>query len=82
MLPAVDGFEPELLLLSAGFDAHAEDPLANFELGDDDFAWVTQQLVELADRHADGRVVSTLEGGYDIPALAASVRAHLGAMAG
>ena len=77
VLPAVDAFKPELLLISAGFDAHADDPLAGMRLVEDDFAWVTEQLCDLADRHCQGRVVSTLEGGYDLEALAASTAAHV-----
>ena len=77
VLPAVDAFKPELLLISAGFDAHADEPLAGMRLVEDDFAWVTEQLCDLADRHCQGRVVSTLEGGYDLEALAASTAAHV-----
>jgi acetoin utilization deacetylase AcuC-like enzyme len=77
ILPAVDAFAPELLLMSAGFDAHADDPLANLDWSEADFAWLTERLCDLAQRHCDGRVVSTLEGGYDLPALAASAAAHL-----
>ena len=77
VLPAVDAFKPELLLISAGFDAHADDPLAGIRLVEVDFAWVTEQLCDLADRHCQGRVVSTLEGGYDLEALAASTAAHV-----
>ncbi len=81
VLPRIDAFAPELLLISAGFDAHRRDPLANFELLEEDFAWITRELVRLAIRHAGGRVVSVLEGGYDLTALAASVVAHLHALA-
>ena len=81
ILPAVDRWAPELLLVSAGFDAHAQDPLANLQLHEDDFAWITSALVSLAEHHAAGRVVSTLEGGYDTAALAASVVAHVQALA-
>ncbi|KGM31503.1 arginase family protein, partial [Inquilinus limosus] len=77
VLPAVDAFAPELLLISAGFDAHARDPLAHLELNEGDFAWATLELMRLADRHCDGRVVSTLEGGYDLRALALSTAAHV-----
>ena len=80
ILPALDNFAPQLVLISAGFDAHAADPLANIRLGEDDFAWITERMVELAERHADGRVVSTLEGGYDPDALVRSVLAHLKAL--
>jgi len=80
ILPALDAFQPDLLLISAGFDAHADDPLAGLGLHEDDFAWVTAELVTLARRHARGRVVSTLEGGYDLEALAASAAAHVRAL--
>jgi acetoin utilization deacetylase AcuC-like enzyme len=77
VLPALEDFAPELLLISAGFDAHRADPLAQMALVEEDFAWVTARLCDVADAHAGGRVVSTLEGGYDLPALAASVAAHV-----
>lgn len=77
VLPALDDFAPELLLISAGFDAHRADPLAQMNLGEEDFAWVTERLCDIADAHAGGRVVSTLEGGYDLEALAASTAAHV-----
>ncbi|SEW41793.1 Acetoin utilization deacetylase AcuC [Cognatiyoonia koreensis] len=77
VLPRVDAFSPEFLLISAGFDAHKDDPLAGLNLVDDDFAWVTLQLCDLAAKHCQGRVVSALEGGYDLPALGASARAHV-----
>ena len=81
ILPRLDAFRPELVLVSAGFDAHATDPLANMALVEDDFHWVAERLVELAERHADGRVAAVLEGGYNPPALAASVRAFLTGLA-
>lgn len=77
---AIDDFAPDLLMISAGFDAHRADPLANLELVEDDFAWVTEGLIELADKHARGRVVSVLEGGYDLNALTSSCLAHLNAL--
>ncbi len=77
VLPAVEAFAPEMILISAGFDAHARDPLANLGLSEADFAWVTERLCEIAGRCCGGRVVSTLEGGYDLSALAASVAAHV-----
>ena len=77
ILPALEAFRPELILISAGFDAHGADPLANLDLTEADFAWVTGRICDLAARHAKGRVVSTLEGGYDLEALAASVAAHV-----
>ena len=72
---------PELLLVSAGFDAHRADPLAQLELEDEDFAWLTGELVAIAERRSGGRIVSVLEGGYDPPALARSVVAHLRTLA-
>ncbi len=77
ILPAVDDFEPELIIISAGFDAHAADPLANLNWSEGDFRWVTEEICKVADACCDGRVVSTLEGGYDLDALAASVAAHV-----
>lgn len=77
ILPALDAFAPELLILSAGFDAHRLDPLAALRVETADFAWLTAELAMLAGRHCGGRLVSVLEGGYDLPALAASVAAHL-----
>ena len=77
ILPALDAFRPELVLISAGFDAHRSDPLAQLQLDEEDYAWVTERLIEIADRHAGGRLVSALEGGYDLPALGASVAAHV-----
>ncbi|MCB2046974.1 MAG: histone deacetylase family protein [Novosphingobium sp.] len=80
LLPAIDAFAPDLLLISAGFDAHASDPLAQMRLQAEDYAWLTGELRAVADRHCDGRIVSTLEGGYDLAALAESVVAHLRAL--
>jgi len=77
VLPAVEAHRPEMIFVSAGFDAHARDPLANLNLVEADFAWATAQLCALADKHCSGRIVSTLEGGYDLSALAASVAAHV-----
>jgi acetoin utilization deacetylase AcuC-like enzyme len=77
ILPALDRFRPELLMISAGFDAHRSDPLASIELDEDDFAWATEALADVARRHSGGRIVSLLEGGYDLTALAASVAAHV-----
>jgi acetoin utilization deacetylase AcuC-like enzyme len=81
VLPRLEAFAPEFLFVSAGFDAHARDPLASFELVEEDFAWITSRLVEIADRHGGGRIVSVLEGGYDLEGLAGSVVAHLRALA-
>ncbi|MEL7257033.1 MAG: histone deacetylase family protein [Pseudomonadota bacterium] len=77
VFPALEGFKPELLIISAGFDAHADDPLANLNFLEEDFAWVTRKLCQIAATHAKGRVVSCLEGGYDLRALAASAAAHV-----
>jgi acetoin utilization deacetylase AcuC-like enzyme len=76
-LPALDEFRPQLLLVSAGFDAHAADDMARLRLGAADYGWVTDVVCAVAARHAAGRVVSTLEGGYDLPALAASAATHI-----
>jgi acetoin utilization deacetylase AcuC-like enzyme len=77
ILPALDRFRPEFLMISAGFDAHHSDPLASLELDEDDFAWATERLADVARRHCGGRIVSLLEGGYDLTALAASAAAHV-----
>ncbi|HEX2116064.1 MAG TPA: histone deacetylase family protein [Alphaproteobacteria bacterium] len=80
ILPALDRFKPDLVMISAGFDAHADDPLASLQLHEDDYEWVTAALLEVAETHAKGRLVSTLEGGYDLRALAASAAAHVRAL--
>jgi acetoin utilization deacetylase AcuC-like enzyme len=80
-LPALDRFRPQLVFVSAGFDAHREDPLAYLNLEDEDYRWVTQRLVEVAERHGGGRVVSTLEGGYNTTALGRCVVEHLSVLA-
>jgi acetoin utilization deacetylase AcuC-like enzyme len=80
VLPALETFAPELVMISAGFDAHRLDPLANLQFDADDYAWITTRLVELAGRHAQGRVVSSLEGGYSLTALRESVAAHVAAL--
>jgi len=77
----IDAFAPDLILVSAGFDAHARDPLAEQSLEAEDFAWATRALVEIADHRCGGRIVSTLEGGYDLEALGRSAAAHARAMA-
>lgn len=77
VFPRVDSFAPELIIISAGFDAHRDDPLANIMLTEQDFAWVTGRLCDLADKHCAGRVVSALEGGYDLEALGRSAAAHV-----
>lgn len=79
-LPKLKAFRPELVLISAGFDAHVEDDMAGLRLLDQDYAWVTQKIKTIADKYAKGRIVSTLEGGYALPALGRSVTAHLKAM--
>lgn len=80
VLPALEAFAPQLVMISAGFDAHRLDPLANLNLDADDYGWVTRQLVELANRHARGRIVSSLEGGYSLTALRESTAAHVDAL--
>jgi acetoin utilization deacetylase AcuC-like enzyme len=80
ILPRLEDFRPELVIISAGFDAHMRDPLANLNLDEDDFAWVTRKIMEVADRCAGGRVVSVLEGGYDLEALGNSAAAHVTAL--
>ena len=77
ILPELEQFRPDLVMITAGFDAHAADPLAQLHLMASDFAWATEKLVELASRHCAGRIVSTLEGGYDLESLAASTAAHV-----
>jgi len=81
LLPRLAAFRPQLLLISAGFDAHRDDPLADIRLGSEDYAWITERLVDVARAHANGRVVSSLEGGYHLGALAASASAHVAALA-
>jgi len=81
-LPALDGFAPQLVLFSAGFDAHVEDDMAMLRLVDQDYAWVTTQVKRVADRHAGGRIVSVLEGGYALSALGRSVVQHLRVLGG
>jgi acetoin utilization deacetylase AcuC-like enzyme len=77
ILPRLDGFKPDLIVISAGFDAHTRDPLANLNLLEADYAWVTARLMEIADRSCGGRIVSLLEGGYDLQGLSKSVAAHV-----
>ncbi|HUH83340.1 MAG TPA: histone deacetylase family protein [Stellaceae bacterium] len=80
ILPALEDFRPDFILVSAGFDAHRADPLAQLLLVEADFAWVTERLTACAARHCEGRIVSTLEGGYDLDALASSAAAHVAAL--
>lgn len=77
IFPAVESFNPDLILVSAGFDSHIADPLGGLNWSTDDFAWITGRICDLADKHCGGRLVSTLEGGYDLDALAESVAAHV-----
>ena len=80
VLPRIAAFRPDLIIISAGFDAHLRDPLANLNLTEADFGWATAQLMDLADRSAGGRIVSLLEGGYDLEGLSRSVAAHVMAL--
>jgi acetoin utilization deacetylase AcuC-like enzyme len=77
IIPALEAFTPELLIISAGFDAHRDDPLAQLRLETEDFAWITDALLAVAAKHSSGRTVSVLEGGYDLEALAASAAIHV-----
>lgn len=77
ILPRIAAFAPDLVVISAGFDAHYRDPLANLKLTEADFAWVTGKLIDVALAHCDGRIVSVLEGGYDLEGLASSAAAHM-----
>ena len=81
-LPALESFKPEMLFISAGFDAHREDDLAMMKLVEADYTWVTQQLRQVAERHAGGRIVSMLEGGYNLHALGRSAAAHIRVLSG
>ena len=80
LIPTLEAFKPEFLLLSAGFDAHTDDPLAQLRLETEDYAWVTREMLAVAARHCQGRVVSSLEGGYDLAALAAATAVHVRAL--
>jgi acetoin utilization deacetylase AcuC-like enzyme len=81
-MPALEAYKPQLVFVSAGFDAHRDDPLAYLKLADEDYRWITEKLVEVADKHAEGRVVSTLEGGYNTDALGRCVVEHVRVLAG
>lgn len=81
-LPALERFQPEMIFVSAGFDAHADDDMSGVSLTDGDFRWVTEQIVRLADRSASGRIVSVLEGGYELHSLARCVEAHIRVLMG
>jgi acetoin utilization deacetylase AcuC-like enzyme len=76
-LPALEKFKPEMIFVSAGFDAHSDDDMAQLQLGDDDYVWITQQIRVIADKYASGRIVSVLEGGYELNALGRCVAAHI-----
>jgi acetoin utilization deacetylase AcuC-like enzyme len=80
ILPRLEAFGPEFVIISSGFDAHIRDPLASLNFTEDDFAWATKKLMELADKRAGGRLISVLEGGYDLQGLAGSVAAHVTAL--
>lgn len=82
IMPALNAFAPDFVLVSAGFDAHVKDPLAQLRLQEDDFAWVTETLLEAAAKHSGGRLVSVLEGGYDLDALASSTAVHVRTLMG
>lgn len=82
LIPAADEFQPELILISAGFDSRIDDPLGQFRLTDPDFADLTEVVLEIAEKHAAGRVISVLEGGYNLTGLTSSVRAHVRALMG
>ncbi len=82
IVPRMDAFAPDLIIISAGFDAHWRDPLASLNLTESDFAWATQKLMGLADKRCGQRIVSLLEGGYDLEALSKSASFHLDALMG
>lgn len=81
-MPALEAFRPQMLFVSAGFDAHRDDDMAALNLVEADYAWITRQVYEVAARHAQGRIVSLLEGGYELHALGRSAAAHLKVLAG
>lgn len=81
-LPALHEHRPEMIFISAGFDAHKDDPLGGMQLVEDDYAWITRQIMDVANEHAKGRIVSFMEGGYNLEALAASAVAHIRTLAG
>jgi acetoin utilization deacetylase AcuC-like enzyme len=80
--PKLEAFQPELIFISAGFDAHREDDLGQLGMTEADYRWITEQLMDIAQRHSRGRIVSCLEGGYNLSALGRSVEAHVRALAG
>ena len=77
LLPALSDFDPDFVVVSAGFDAHAADPLGGLQLTEEDFAWATAEILAIAKDKAEGRLISLMEGGYDLPALASSAAAHV-----
>jgi acetoin utilization deacetylase AcuC-like enzyme len=77
VLPRIEDFRPDMIIISAGFDAHTRDPMSQINLVESDFAWATSRLMDIADRRCGSRVVSVLEGGYDLEGLARSVAAHV-----
>ena len=77
ILPKLDNFKPEFILISAGFDAHQADPLANINLSTDSFVWMTERIMEKADHHCENRIISLLEGGYNLQALPLCIGKHL-----
>lgn len=81
-LPALEAYKPEMIFISAGFDAHLEDPMANVCLLDHDYVWITNKLMDIADRHSNGRIVSMLEGGYSLPTLSRCASAHVRGLMG
>lgn len=81
-MPALEKFQPEMIFISAGFDAHREDDMGNLALVESDYEWVTKQLVQIAQRYAHGRIVSCLEGGYDLSSLGRSAAAHVRVLIG
>jgi len=80
-IPRLEAFRPQMVFISAGFDAHREDDMGQLGLTEQDYAWITQRIRQVAQRHAQGRIVSCLEGGYSLSALARSVEAHLRVLA-
>jgi acetoin utilization deacetylase AcuC-like enzyme len=80
-MPRLEEFKPEMIFISAGFDAHREDDLGQLGLTEQDYAWITLRIKDIATRHALGRIVSSLEGGYNLSALGRSVEAHVRALA-
>jgi acetoin utilization deacetylase AcuC-like enzyme len=81
-MPRLEAFRPQMIFISAGFDAHRDDDLGQLGLVESDYTWITEQIKAVADRHAHGRIVSCLEGGYNLGALARSVAAHVRVLAG